>query len=143
VEFCAGNTAGAVAIVERALASKQTDPAYEAVVVAHLADLAVFRLTLGEIDGAKSAATDVLNRPHGRSQLETSLQALECLAAVAALHGNPLPAARLLGFADLWSTHEEHWRSPVEQSAYDILSASVTQQLHGDVLATSRAEARC
>jgi predicted ATPase/DNA-binding XRE family transcriptional regulator len=140
VEFCAGNTRGAAAIVERTLAAKRAVPGYEAVVVAHLADLAVFRLVLGETDVAKAAATDVLRRPHGRSQVETSLQALQCLAAVVALDGNPIPAARLLGFADLWSAREDYWRSGVEHRAYEILIASVTQQLGANVIAALRAE---
>lgn len=139
VEFCAGNTQGAATIVEAALASKGGDASYEAVTVAHLADLAVFRLVLGETELANSAGREVLRRPQGCSQFETSLQAIQSIAAVAALRGGALVAARLLGFVDAACEGHEYWRSTVEQRAYDILTATVTDRLSGDIIATLRA----
>jgi len=104
-----------------------------------LSELAAARIVLGEIDAAKSAAREALELAHFE-QLDSVWRAIQHLAAVAALRGNPRSAARLTGFVDAWCNQKRGFRGYYERASYDILTASLHEQLSTDARAALAAD---
>jgi len=104
-----------------------------------LSELASVRIVLGELDAAKSAARDALEFARFE-QLDSVWRPIQHLAAVAALGGRPLTAARLIGFVDAWREQKSGFRGYYERASYDILMASLRDQLAADAIAALAAE---
>ena len=92
------------------------------------------RLVLGELEAAKAAAREALELAQFE-QLDSAWRAIQHLAAVAALRGHPLGAARLLGFVDAWCERKGGFRGYYERASHDILMASLRDQLSTAVIA--------
>jgi len=99
-----------------------------------LSELAAVRLVLGELEAAKAAAREALELAQFE-QLDSAWRAIQHLAAVAALRGHPLGAARLLGFVDAWCERKGGFRGYYERASHDILMASLRDQLSTAVIA--------
>lgn len=104
-----------------------------------LSELAAVRLVLGEIDAAKSAARDALELTRVE-QLDSVWRAMQHLAAVAAIRGRAVTAGRLMGFVDAWREQKGGVRGYYERAGYDILVASLRDQLTADAIAALAAE---
>jgi predicted ATPase/DNA-binding XRE family transcriptional regulator len=104
-----------------------------------LCDLAAVRLVLGEVDAAAGAAHQALELARFE-ELGLAWKAIQHLAVLSALRGNPSPAARLSGFVDAWCTDHYRARGPYEAATHALLTASLQAQLSGAAIATLAAE---
>ena len=94
---------------------------------------------LGEIDSAELAARDALEL--GRvERLDSAWRPIQHLAAIAALRGRAVTAARLIGFVDAWREQKSGFRGYYERATYDILVASLRDQLGPEDIAVLAAE---
>lgn len=91
-------------------------------------NLAAIHLTLGNDAAASSLAREVLESAplEGESHVLASIQHL---ATVAARSRQTLTAARLLGFTDARYRAGVGFRDPYDRAGYDILTASLLEQL--------------
>jgi predicted ATPase len=138
VEHAAGDVKRAARVLEEALARQSVSPA-SALDIAAQSSLACYRLLLGDLDGAESTGKEALGRSRGR-QLYTSYWTIQLLAAVATLRGRPRVAARLMGFVDAWIASGGWRRSLLAQRTYDILNASLREQLSSEQIAMLKAD---
>jgi hypothetical protein len=131
-EFRAGDAAAAAEIVERILSA---DAAVhdETVSLDALLQLAAYRLALGDIGAADSAARELLERAGARRPL-----VLDVVAAVAALRGRTAMAARLSGCVQAWCERRDHRRTPAEQSSRDIALRALAAAADSEVVAAQR-----
>ncbi len=104
-----------------------------------LSELAAARLVLGDVEAAELAARDALELAHFE-QLDSAWRPIQHLAAIAALHGRAAGAARLAGFIEAWCRERGGYRGYYEQASYDILMASLREQLTPGALAKFSAE---
>jgi predicted ATPase/DNA-binding XRE family transcriptional regulator len=139
LEFDAGNVRHAVSMAEEALARARRVRAAHS--EAFLLDLAYFQLVLGEVDAAEPNAREALELAAASShELRT---ALGFLAAIAAIRGHPVHAARLMGHVNAWCERIELSRDPPEQKSYDMLMESLRGQLaEHEILALAAEGAR-
>ena len=93
-----------------------------------LSELAAARLVLGNVEAAETAACESLELARVE-QLESAWRAIQHLAAVAALRGDPHTGARLLGFVDAWCDRNGGVRGYYERASHDILTSSLSAQL--------------
>ena len=97
--------------------------------------LSLLHLLLGEADAAAAEARALLSLARSDESL-----VVEYVAAIAAFRGHPHVAARLMGFIDALLTRVPGHRDTLQQQACELLSTSVSEQLHPDVIALRRAE---
>jgi predicted ATPase/DNA-binding SARP family transcriptional activator len=145
LEFAVGNTAAALVRVHQAVqaierasqastrSSRLRDSLKKAIM---LCNAAAYRLALGEVDEAYAAARDALGLALRCQDSLTASFALQHLATVYALRGDPRRAARLLGYVDAWYRNAGYAREFTEQRIYDIAMASLRAQLTEDEIAT-------
>ncbi|MDQ6767560.1 MAG: NB-ARC domain-containing protein [Candidatus Eremiobacteraeota bacterium] len=88
-----------------------------------------YRIALGDIDGARASAREVLS--FARQAQEASLIAivLQHFALLMALVGQTQNAARLLGYVDAQFKETGMQREPTEKWGYEKLMASLREQL--------------
>jgi len=85
-------------------------------------NLAAYYLALGDLTGARQAAKDALLLAQ-RAQLPyTFFPALQHLAAVAILRGDPRGGARLIGYVESHNRARGYQREMTERRTYDILT---------------------
>jgi predicted ATPase len=135
-EFTDGNVRRSAELLETCVDHAQAQAKNAA---GPLSELAAARLVLGEIDAAESAARDSLELAHFE-QLDSAWRAIQHLAAVAALRGRSQAAVRLTGFVDAWCDERGGFRGYYERASYDILMATLCDQLSADTIATLAAE---
>jgi predicted ATPase/DNA-binding XRE family transcriptional regulator len=104
--------------------------------------LAVYLLTVGEIDEVEQIAKDVLSRTYAIEPL-ASVLAIQHLATVAALRGRYREAARLCGAVDAWCDHEGWQRDPTEIKGYAMLMNILVSHVPDVARATFTAEGGC
>jgi predicted ATPase/DNA-binding XRE family transcriptional regulator len=94
-------------------------------------EAAAIYLTLGDDTAAGSLARGALERISLESHHpEISLALIQHLATVAARSAEPVSASRLLGFVDAqYQAARGGFRDPYERAGYDILIASLREQL--------------
>ena len=133
VECLAGNTHRAIEIAHEIVASE--DGALPEIACRAYQHLACLHLLVGETDAAAAAASAVLEGPQADETL-----VVQYVAAIAALRGYPHEAARLMGFVDHIVESDPGRRDALQRRAWDILCASLAEQLHPDVVALRRSE---
>ncbi len=90
-----------------------------------------YHILLGNLDRADSAARDALLAARGlNSTILTS--AIEQLAAIAALRGDAVRAARLHGYVDAWFAREEHNHVALPAACRDLLIDALETRLTPD-----------
>jgi predicted ATPase/DNA-binding XRE family transcriptional regulator len=134
IEFLDGNARLAASITEDSLASEAAKPLSRLFLSIALTNLATYRLALGELDTVDELVDRVLNL-RVDSAHKASYDAIQLAAASAALRKLPIPAARLMGFVDAWYEDEGYRRDKFDAFSYDLLNASVREQLSEDELA--------
>jgi tetratricopeptide (TPR) repeat protein len=133
IEHRAGNMRRAIEIAHEMLASEHvTNPD---VALSARQCLSLLHLLLGEADAAAAEARALLSLARSDESL-----VVEYVAAIAAFRGHPHVAARLMGFIDALLTRVPGHRDTLQQQACELLSTSVSEQLHPDVIALRRAE---
>jgi tetratricopeptide (TPR) repeat protein len=135
VEFEAGNMGRALQLAEEALlAARRSNLAYREMGV--LCQIACVMLVGGDLEAARHFAQEALSATRGREP-HLAMVAIQHLAAVAALRKNAARAARLLGYVDRGYQRETYAvTDPTMRRSYDILVASVCEQLSSEDLAT-------
>ena len=134
LEFMAGNTQLAVQLGEDVLATARR-LGYGRDQMTALCYLAAFRLATGQLDAAAAACSQALELARGREDIIVA-RAIEYLAAVCALRGQPVRAARLHGYFAAWCRRESYERNFVERASGEILVRSLREQLSEDTIAT-------
>ncbi len=126
LEFSKGNATAALElakVVEAQTRGSRTDSNR----IVALTNEAAYRIALGDIPGARSAARDALRLAHGVGLLATG--AIQHLATVAALGSDAPRGARLRGYADASYRNLGAEREGTEQRTYDILMAALREKL--------------
>jgi predicted ATPase/transcriptional regulator with XRE-family HTH domain/Tfp pilus assembly protein PilF len=127
LEFKDGRSEKALELAEAALAaSRRVCWKYREVTA--LLNVTAYRLALGRIDEARSAANDTLSLARGTHPIFVTT-AIQHSAAVAALGGDASRAARLFGYVDAWYQSHEITRYTTEQRTYEILLAALHEKL--------------
>ncbi len=123
-QFGLGNFSGALAIAEEL--ARTTPSAGDQ--LNFLANVCAYRIALGEIDGARETARDIVVR--GKDDMpKVVLLGLLHLASVAAHSGAPFQAARLVGFFDERARAIGYRLERTEEYCYRLLEASLREQL--------------
>jgi predicted ATPase/transcriptional regulator with XRE-family HTH domain/tetratricopeptide (TPR) repeat protein len=104
-----------------------------------LANSAAYRLTLGDVDGARENAREALALAPWASPVVFAA-AVQHLATVAALRGDVRRGARLRGYVDAWYRNEECERDATERRTADILTSALHEKLADDDLSALGAE---
>jgi predicted ATPase/transcriptional regulator with XRE-family HTH domain len=134
LEFAAGDAKEALRLANEALglASLERDLRYKAT---WHNNTAVYRIALGDVAGAGGSAREALRlarRIHHEMYITIALQHL---ALVAALCGDPRYAARLLGYADARYGQLGLKRERTEQWSYERLLTALRESLSEDEIA--------
>jgi predicted ATPase/DNA-binding XRE family transcriptional regulator len=93
-----------------------------------LTNVAACSLALGDVDGARQAAHDALELAEGTYPWGT-IVAVQHLATVAALRGDPQLAARLRGYVDAWYRAKGCERDVAEARGYETLMVALRERL--------------
>jgi hypothetical protein len=135
IEFAEGNARRSAELFEVGLSRRRQSSANP---VAMLQNVAAVRLALGDIDGAESAAREAVEL--ASYEPPSAWSSLWHWAAIPLLRGRPRVAARLFGFAKATSELLNRVNDPLERSSYDILMASLSEQLSPDTIEALQAE---
>jgi hypothetical protein len=127
LEFYMGNANRALELASSIEAEPRV-PHMKRFVFIALQNGAAYRLALGDIAGARTAAIDALQLARG-AQAQHIMINIHHLATVAAGSGQPHRGARLRGYVDAWYHSEGYEREPTEQRVDDILMTALTAQL--------------
>jgi ATP/maltotriose-dependent transcriptional regulator MalT len=129
LEFELGNPRAALAIANELIArASGTDEVFN-----YLSNACAYRIALGEIHEAKIMATRLIDLLRGRRPIY-SVIALEHVATIAALDGQPEPAARLRGYTEKVGRRLGYVREQTEEHCYAIGTAALCRQCSDDQL---------
>ncbi len=96
-------------------------------------NLALFRLTAGDVAGARQAGREVLSRVREHTGYwPYSVVAL--LAGVAAVRGDACTAARLIGFVRAWHERQDHPPTFAPRATIDLAVDAIRRQLPAPVI---------
>jgi len=138
-EFCEGNTAKALELTEDALRQYPADTRIMRALAGIGSRLSAYHLLLNHLDVAAEVARENVAEAHEHVEVVGSMQHL---AAIAALRGDAVAAARVLGFLDEWYTQTENRRVPIEQATYDVLIRALRDRLTEAAIDRWRTEGR-
>ncbi len=127
LEFYMGNPNRALELAS-SIEAEPRAPHMKRFVFVALQNGAAYRLALGDIAGARTAALDALQLARGAHAQHIMIN-IHHLATVAAGSGQPHRGARLRGYVDAWYRSEGYEREPTEQRVDDILMTALTAQL--------------
>jgi predicted ATPase/class 3 adenylate cyclase len=127
LEFYMGNPSRALELAS-SIEAEPRGPHMKRFAFIALQNGAAYRLALGDIAGARTAAIDALQLARG-AQAQHIMINIHHLATVAAGSGQPHRGARLRGYVDAWYRSEGYEREPTEQRVDDILMTALTAQL--------------
>ena len=136
VEYAAGNVQRALEIAENMVTSEHGSVPFVAQQALRI--IGGLRLLLGDVDGASESARELLD--HARQHDLSFNYACEYAAGVAALRGNPVAAARIMGFVQAREEGAGFRRGRVRQDADDLLRSSLARQLSEAAIASATAE---
>ena len=136
VEYAAGNVQRALEIAENMMTSEHGSVPFVAQQALRI--IGGLRLLLGDVDGASESARELLD--HARQHDLSFNYACEYAAGVAALRGNPVAAARIMGFVQAREEGAGFRRGRVRQDADDLLRSSLARQLSEAAIASATAE---
>lgn len=138
LEFSAGNVERALEHAEAAIAGARRANSRHREASA-LANVAACRLVLGDVEGARLSAREALTLAAGEQPLVAAI-AMQHLATVAALRGDPGGGARLRGYVDTWYRSEGCERDLTEWRTDDLLMTELRAQLDDAKIAEFAAE---
>jgi len=134
LEFESGDVQAALecahAGAEAALAGRCPGPQADA-----LMNEAAYRLVLGDIEGARTAARSALAIAHRVQSAMTAALSIGHLAAVAAMRGDPRSAARLGGYVQGWYRNEDYAVGATERATGELLAAALRVHLNDGEIA--------
>lgn len=128
LEFEVGSVEQAVKLA-CAVQDETNGPRTETHAILARANEAAYRLALDDIAGARAAAREALRRGRGAYEQAATI-AIQHLATVAALSGDPRCGARLRGYVDAWFRSEGYQREPTERRIYEILTTALQERLN-------------
>jgi predicted ATPase/DNA-binding XRE family transcriptional regulator len=140
--YCAGDIPRGIQIAEETLARIASRSAFSGLEDNIRCDLGCYKLVHGDVDGAESAGKQSLSHGRGdRREFDSSgPRTTELLAAVAAIRARPRDAALLTGFVDASYWSKGIARGPLDRQIYEILLASLREQLSQDQIDAFAAE---
>jgi predicted ATPase/class 3 adenylate cyclase len=124
IEYRIGNTARALELVSAIKTATGRGP----VRLTAWSNSAAYKIALGDIAGARIDARETLRLARGADWLATT-SAIQHLATVAALGGDPRRGARLGGYVDAANTREGNERGPADARSYEILMTALREKL--------------
>jgi predicted ATPase len=142
IESASGNTRNAAALTASGIASaRRIRSILTNADVVSLCNLAGYQLALGEVDAAEASAREAVTLGQASTAVAVPL-AVQHLAAIAALRGQAMGAARLRGYVDAWLVRMSGslTRDAIDQKSYDILLAALRKHLSEAEIATLAVE---
>jgi predicted ATPase/transcriptional regulator with XRE-family HTH domain len=132
IEFTAGNVPRAIDLEKDALANaRRVHGAPQQ--ICSLNNLACYQIALGDLAAADANAREALTISRTSTPDELGIHAaIQHLAAIAALRGQPSHGASLIGYVNGWYERIGSVRDPADQKGYDILMESLRAQLSDD-----------
>jgi tetratricopeptide (TPR) repeat protein len=127
LEFRKGNAAEALELVKEIQVQTQGSRTVQVRIFTRAAE-AAYRIALGDIPGARSAAREALRLARGAFALPTTW-AMQHLATIAALGSDPRRGARLRGYVDASYRNIGCEPEMTEQHTYDILLTALREKL--------------
>ena len=124
IEYKMGNAARALELVS----AIKPRPGRGPIRITAWANSADYRIALGDIAGARIDARETLRLARGADWLGTT-SAIQTLATVAALGGDPRRGGRLRGYIDALYRGEGYERGPSAARSYEILMAALRERL--------------
>ena len=135
IEYRIGNTARALELVS----AIKTETGRGPIRVTAWSNSAAYKIALGDIAGARIDARETLRLARGADWLGTT-SAIQHLATVAALGGDPRRGARLRGYVDASYRREGNERGPADARSYEILMTALREKLTDAEIETLAAE---
>jgi predicted ATPase/DNA-binding XRE family transcriptional regulator len=127
IEYSLGNVTRAAAICDELAAAARQQRMVNHEMHA-LVRSSGYHLLLGNIDRAGTAARDALLESRGINATILT-QAIELLATVGALRGDPTRAALLYGYVDAWFSREEHNHTFMPAACRELLIVTLERLL--------------
>jgi len=138
LEYRAGHFQQALEFAETATdAARRLHSRHREVIA--LTNSAAYRIALGDIEAARTAAGEALTLARGVQPLDAAI-AVQHLATVAALSGDARKGARLRGYVDGRYRDEGCERGLTERRTYEMLIEHLHARLSEDEIATLAAE---
>jgi ATP/maltotriose-dependent transcriptional regulator MalT len=104
-------------------------------------NLALFRLTAGDVTGARAAAREILSLVRDQGQEDYwPYSVVALLAAVAAVRGDARTAAKLIGFVNAWHETQEYPPAFAPRATIDLAVDAIRRQLSAPVIESLSAE---
>lgn len=141
LQFRAGNPEQALALVSLALERHRTHNEKFDVLV-DLSNTAAYLIALDRYDEAQREATESLALADEEKNSLWRAFAVQHLAAIAALRGEAVRAAQLLGFSDAHLAELGYHREHTEQQEYSRVAAALRERLGEDEMQRLMAEGR-
>jgi predicted ATPase len=127
IEFASGDPHRAVALGNEALIGARG----VRMEIFTMCNLVCYHMAIGEIDAAEEHARNTLDLAR-HSHPNVVIATLQHLATIAAMRGAPSRAARVLGYVNAWYERIGSLRDSTDQRCYDVLMASLRDQLMDD-----------
>jgi tetratricopeptide (TPR) repeat protein len=133
LEFSQGGTEAAVRHASDALAVYLGAKNFRLVAIVY-ANLAIYRIALGQLGEARSAACEAIRWSRETQYTYCMAIAIQHLALILSLHGERHRAARLAGYVDATYQKLGSRREPTEAWAYNKLLISLREEVASDEL---------
>ena len=134
LEYKMGNPARALELVSDADTKTRGPRTTRSVIIAQV-NRAEYRIVLGDIAGARADAHDALRLARGVDALVATI-AIQHLAAIATLKGDPRCGAVLRGYVDAWFSSKGCEGEATEQRTYQVLTVALRERLTETEIAT-------
>ena len=138
LEFDLGRPDDALRLT-RAVEAEERVPRMMRYILFALQNGAAYRLALGDVAGARSAARDALLIARGTNPHYVAMN-VHHLATAAARSGDVRRAARLRGYVDAWYRAAGYEREPTEQRIDELLTTALHDSLGTDEIEALEAE---
>ena len=129
LEFAAHDDLRALELVESARSTYRAAGLFSADALA-VVNEAAYRLMLGDLGGARLAARDGLGFAQRGQNSGALVPALQVLAGVAAMRGDPQRGAVLLAFVDAWNASRGYQPEMTERRTYAAATAALDGELN-------------
>lgn len=138
LEFDVGHPDEALELT-RAVEAEERVPRMIRYILFALQNGAAYRLALGDVAGARTAALDALHLARGTNPHYVAMN-VQHLATVAARSDDARRAALLRGYVDAWYRSAGYEREPTEQRMDELLTAALRETLGADEIEALSAE---
>ncbi len=140
-EFALGNAEDAIKYgLENLAAIRKSGLVGRFTLPNQLVNIAGYLVELGRLDEARTMARDAIDANREGQWPSQTVIAVQHLAVIAALQGEHLGGAKLLGYTDAAYAALHAWREPTEQKGYDRAMVALRERLSAEQLKAAFAE---